>query len=121
MMSVRAAAAPMRYTASTLPTRSTTAMVAFTCRAFASATPWAMICCTSPTVRKVEAFAQLPVHSTPAGEGLVPTELTAEPPPEHAATIAATAIDQNPLPIFIVILPHGLPRLWTWGDTHGNS
>jgi hypothetical protein len=54
---------PIRKTARTLPTRSTTAMVALTPRAFASPTAWAMMVCTSETERDTPAVKQLPLQS----------------------------------------------------------
>src|SRR3974390_1407020 len=78
-------------------------MVALTCRARASATPWAMIRCTSEVARKVVASAQLPVHSVPAGAELVPAALCAAPPPEHAAAPISAARVHAPLAIAIVL------------------
>ena len=82
----RVAAAPMRYTASTLPTRSTTAMVALTPRACASATACAMTCWTSATVRLVVEPPQLPLQPPVVS---VPVVVATGSPPEHAATSAS--------------------------------
>src|SRR5579862_9591582 len=120
-MTVRAAGSPIRYTASTLPTRSTTAIVALIPSAIASATPWLKICCTSETVKNVVALAQLPVQSVPAGAALAPAELTAEPPPEQAVHMAATNMALSPLRTLIFILSRALPALLLQGDTCGNS
>jgi hypothetical protein len=73
-----------------------------------------MICCTSATLKKLDALAQFPVHSEPKGDGLVPVDVTAGPPPEQATKTIGTVqrVVQNPLrtPIFF-ILPRGSPPL----------
>jgi hypothetical protein len=74
-------------TASTLPTRSTTAMVAPALRLCASATPRAITFCTSSTVRNVELDAQDPSHcgvpAATAGPGWL---VSPEPPLQETST-----------------------------------
>src|SRR5690348_10643252 len=77
----RVAAVPIRYTASTLPTRSTTAMVALVLRACASAMACARTVCTSLTVRLEVGVAQLPLQ---LGVVSVPVRLCVSLPDEQA-------------------------------------
>src|SRR5579862_3672844 len=105
----------IRKTASTLPTRSTTAIVAAALRAWASPTACAMTCCTSATERKVEGLAQVPRQ--PAGA--VPLELTAGPlPPQAVASSAVATTVRNRMPaltagapslVRLIIAVQGLP------------
>src|SRR5688572_27626096 len=86
----RLPAKPMRYTPSTLPTRSTTAIVALALRACASATAWAITCCTSAAVRFEFAVAQLPVQFM--GVVSVPVVGVTGEPPEHPTSNAVPSI-----------------------------
>ena len=90
-------AAPfIAYTASTLPTRSTTAMVARALRAWASATARAMTPSTCATPSAVPAFAQKPSQAGFTAPLPAPLPLATEvadpwpPPPPQAASSAAT-------------------------------
>ena len=85
---VRPAGEPSRYTASTLPTLSTTAMVAVVFRACASNTACASTCSTSATESATPGFWQPPAQP-PVGS--VPTLLPPEPPPHPTCTTSAIA------------------------------
>ncbi len=71
----------MRYSPSTLPTRSITTMVACALRAWGPATAWLMIFCTSATSRLVGVSAQLPVQPLVVS---VPVSWVMLLPPLHA-------------------------------------
>src|SRR5450759_5494895 len=86
---VKVAAAPfILNTPSTLPTRSTTAIVALAPRACASATACAMTCCTSATVNALGlAASQPPLHPSPPPA----------PPPHPASRDALTTVSYTHL------------------------
>ena len=104
---VTVAGAPViAKTASTLPTRSTTAMVARWLRACASATARATMPCTCATLNALAAVAQLPEQSCETGAAGVetrpPPPAVPPPPPQPpinsasaADSIAATRVIRN--------------------------
>src|SRR6185503_16432544 len=99
-------------TPSTLPTRSTTAMVAGALRAWASATARANTSCTSAAVRKVLALAQDPSQLSGVSTATSGGELPLPPPPHPATSKRLTAIETIPRPRILISTPHGLCPLY---------
>jgi hypothetical protein len=80
--------------ASTLPTRSTTTIVAGRARACASATAWAMICCTSAVVSaSCWGSAKSRVAAGGTGPGVGPALLPPPPPQEESSKAAMVIVE----------------------------
>src|SRR5206468_2176924 len=97
------------HTANTFPTRSTTAMTAGLACACASATARAIAVWTSPSERKLCAFAQEPVQpesGVPVGGGEVPMGLPELlPPPQAPSTAQTNSMSETLCAIRIAISP----------------